>query len=547
MRDGPLEDQSTFSIPKVRSGEGLPRLVPALTLISHPATHRVGERLLMEELLGGAKVELSRMAPEFLRPGETQGAPLANGCLSRKPIVFAPGEGGRIQLFVEEGGTRVVVGGAPVVGGWEFGREELSAGIPLELADRVVLLLHMAESEANGPQDSLGMVGQSPGIRRVREHIRQVAGLQESVLIRGETGTGKELVAQAIHDNSPRRQARFVDVNMAAIPRELAEAELFGVRRGAFSGAIRERDGRFRVAQGGTLFLDEVGEMPPEVQVKLLRVLEQKEVYPVGSDLPVPTDVRLVAATDANLEAQSREGRFKEPLKYRLAKYEIRLPPLRERREDIGLLFFHFARQVLVELGDDIRCLEEPRDPRAEPWLPASLAARLVRAPWPGNIRQLHNLTRQLVIASRGKPHLRLEPTLEQELGPPVTPLGRPLRSMLVPDSQATPVPKAAVELAGAPRRRPADISEQELRAALRANSWDLKKVADQLGIPRPSIYDLLRKYNIRTAGDLSVEEIIRCYHECKGDLDAMVPRLEVSKQALRRRIKEIKELELGA
>jgi two-component system, NtrC family, nitrogen regulation response regulator GlnG len=540
MRDVQVEDPSTYSLPKARSGERAPRLVPALTLISHPATHRVGERLLMEELLDGKKVELSRMAPEFLRPGETQGAPLAHGCLSRKPIVFAPGEGGRIQLFVEEGGTQVVAG-VPVVGGWEFGPEELSAGVPLELADRVVLLLHMAESETSGPQDSLGMVGQSPGIRRVREHIVRVAGLQESVLIRGETGTGKELVAQAIHDNSPRRHARFLGVNMGAIPRELAEAELFGVKRGAHSSAIKDRDGHFRTAQGGTLFLDEVGEMPPEVQVKLLRVLQQKEMFPVGSSLPIPTDVRLVAATDANLEAQIREGRFREPLKYRLATYDIRLPPLRERREDIGLLFFHFARQVLVELGD-ARCLEEPRDPRAEPWLPASLAARLVHAPWPGNIRQLQNLTRQLVIASRGQPHLQLDPTLEQELGPPMTPLGRPLRSVHVPDSQPTPVPapRASAEPRAVPRRRPSDITEQELLAALEACAWEPKAAADRLGIARPSVYDLMARRNIRTAGDLTHQEIIDCYHACQGDLDAMVARLKVSKQALHRRIREL-------
>jgi two-component system, NtrC family, nitrogen regulation response regulator GlnG len=244
MPDGPLEKVDTVSIHQVRSGERAPQLVPALTLVSHPATHRVGERLLLKELLAGEKVLLSRMAPEFLRPGETRGAPLAHPCLSRRSIVFAPGEGGRIRLFVEEGGTRVVAGG-PIVGGWEFGPEELSAGIPLELAERVVLLLHQARSETEGPRDSLGLVGQSAGVQDVRKHIVQVAGLQESVLIRGETGTGKELVARAIHENSPRRQARFIGVNMGAIPKELAEAELFGVKKGAHSLALKDRDGHF--------------------------------------------------------------------------------------------------------------------------------------------------------------------------------------------------------------------------------------------------------------------------------------------------------------
>jgi two-component system nitrogen regulation response regulator GlnG len=212
---------------------------------------------------------------------------------------------------------------------------------------------------------------------------------------------------------------------------------------------------------------------------------------------------------------------------------------LRERREDIGLLFFHFAREELEAIGEAWRL--SPEDPSAEPWLPAPLAASLVRYSWPGNIRQLRNLTRQLVIASRGQPHLRVDPQLEKELGSVATPFGRPLRLAEEPDLQVTPTPKGLTEPKPVPRRRPSDISEQELLSALRANAWDLKKAADQLGIPRPSIYDLIdRSPNIRTAGDLTPEEITRCHRECQGNLDAMVQRLEVSKRALRRRINEL-------
>ncbi|HYO69075.1 MAG TPA: sigma-54 dependent transcriptional regulator [Archangium sp.] len=536
MREELPNDISTISLPKRGVGEQALPLVPALTLVSHPSTQRVGERLLLEQLLAGKKVELSRNAPDFVRPGQTQGAPLADPWLSRKPIIFAPGEGGRVRLLVEEGGTQVVAGDV-VRGGREFGPEELAAGIPLELAERVVLLLHLTEPDTGDAQDTLGMVGQSPAIRRVRRHIAQVADLKVSVLIRGETGTGKELVARAIHQHSRRRNARFLSVNLAAIATTLAEADLFGVKRGAFTHA-KERHGLFRAAQGGTLFLDELGEALPELQAKLLRVLEAEEVAPVGSDTSFSTDVRIVAATDANLEEQINKGRFKEPLKHRLAGYDIRLPPLRERREDIGLIFFHFAREELAAFGEAWRL--EPKDPYAEPWLPTSLAARLVRYSWPGNIRELRNLTRQLVIASRGQPQLRVDPQIDKELGPAATPLGRPLRPSEELDPHATPVPKAAAELKAVSRRKPADITAQELVAALRANSWDLKKAADQLGIPRPSIYDLLRKYNIRTAGELSAQEITRCYHECKGNLDAMVQRLEVSERALRRRINEL-------
>ncbi|HEX8433773.1 sigma 54-interacting transcriptional regulator [Archangium sp.] len=531
MNDGQTDDLATLSTtPRPSVGEQSPRAVPALTIISHPDIQRVGERLLLGALLTGGEVHLSRNAPAFVRPDGAPGTPLADRGLSRtKPIIFAPGPEGRVRLRVDEGGTWVVAG-EPVLGTREFGPEALSAGVPLELAERVVLLLHLMEPDSSAPfQDSLGMVGQGTGTRLVRKHIEQVADLQVPVLIRGETGTGKELVAQAIHARSKRRGERFVSVNLGAIPKDLAAAELFGANKGAYTGALG-REGFFRAAQGGTLFLDEVGEAPPEVQVMLLRVLETGEMYPVGGSTPITTNVRLVAATDANLEDQIRDGRFKAPLLHRLEGYAIRLPPLRARREDIGLLFFHFAREELEALGEGWRLTST--DPAAEPWLPAPLAARLVRYSWPGNIRQLRNLTRQLVIASRGQPRLRIDPQLERELGS--------ASALPPPAAYAVRVPEAP-EPKAVPRRKPSDVSEQELLAALRANSWDLKPAADQLGIPRTSIYDLIeRSKSIRTAGDLSVEEITRCFQECQGDLDAMVRRLEVSKQALRRRIKEL-------
>jgi two-component system nitrogen regulation response regulator GlnG len=529
MNDCPLDELATLSTtPKPSVGEQSPRLVPALTIISHPVIQRVGERLLLSELPMGGEVHLSRNAPAFVRPDGTPGTPLADRGLSRrKSIILASGPDGRVRLRVAEGGTRVVAG-EPVSGSREFGPEALTAGVPLELADRVVLLLHLTEPETNAPfQDSLGMVGQGAGTRHVRKHVEQIADLQVSVLIRGETGTGKELVARAIHARSKRRGERFVSVNLGSISKDLAPAELFGVHnKAAFTGAL-PREGLFRAAQGGTLFLDEVGEAPPEVQVLLLRVLETGEMYPVGGNMPIATNVRLVAATDANLEDQIREGRFKAPLLHRLAGYDIRLPPLRARREDIGLLFFHFAREELELLGEGWRLTST--DPAAEPWLPAPLAARLVRYSWPGNIRQLRNLTRQLVIASRGQPRLRVDPQLERELGSVSAPPAEQ-----APQAPEVPKPRAV------PRRKPSEVSKQELLEALRANSWDLKPAADQLGIPRTSIYDLMRSMNIRTAGDLCVEEITHCFQACQGNLDAMVQRLEVSKQALRRRTREL-------
>ena len=531
---------ATTAAEQARDRAQTPPRVAALTLLSHPQAHRVGEWLTLGGLARGDSVRLTRNAPDFLRPGAPLGLPLADPFMSRKPLVFSAGPEGAIRLFVEEDGTRVVAG-EPFQGAWEFTAEELAAGIPLELGGRVLLLLHLRTELPTASRESLGMVGQSVGLQLVRMAVEQVADLEVPVLVRGETGTGKELVARAIHARSGRRDERFVSVNLGAIPKELAAAELFGAHKGAYTGATREREGFFRAAQGGTLFLDEVGEASPEVQVMLLRVLETGEMYPVGAHTPVATDVRLVAATDAHLEEHIQQGRFKAPLLHRLAGYSIRLPPLRERREDIGPLFFHFAREALEALGEAWRLA--PEEPHAEPWLPASLMARLVCHPWPGNIRQLRNVARQLVIASRGQPTPTVDPQLEQELGPAPSRFGHPAaapRAEPSPPKSEAP-PEHATPAAPAGRRKPSDISEPELLAALRHHAWDFQAAGDALGIPRASLYDRVKKtQGVRTAGDLSAEEISQSFHACQGDLDAMVQRLEVSKRALRRRVKEL-------
>ena len=245
-------------------------------------------------------------------------------------------------------------------------------------------------------------------------------------------------------------------------------------------------------------------------------------------------DVRLITATDADLEGRIRQGHFKAPLLHRLAGYEIQVPPLRERREDLGVLFLHFVRQELEALGDGAWL--ERAATRPEPWLPTPLAARLVSFSWPGNVRQLRNLTRQIVIASRGLDSLRASERLMSELD-----------ATAVPEHDTPPAPSstreapAAEEPAPAPRRKPSDVTDAELVEALRASGWDLKSAAQRLGITRPSLYMLIDKSpSLRTAGDLSVEEISRCFQECGGDVEAMARRLEVSKRGLQRRVREL-------
>jgi len=493
--------------------------VPALTVLSHPAMSRAGERALLEALAAGEEVAISRMGPELRRRGQPAGAPLEDPFVSRRPFTLAPGRDGGVLLRVGEDGTSVSVGLQPVRGELALGPEAIARGVPLVLCQRIVLLLHVVELDGYGPEDQLGLVGESAGLRQVRQQIRNVMDLDVPVLVRGETGTGKEQVARALHENGSRRHGTLVPVNLAAIPKDLAAAELFGVKRGAFTGADRDREGLFQRAHGGTLFLDEVGEAPPEVQVMLLRVLESGDLFPVGGVSPVKLDVRLVAATDADLEARMRAGQFRAPLLHRLAGYEIHLPPLRERLEDIGLLFAHFARQELEKVGEVERLA--PANPRAEPWLPANLALALLGYSWPGNVRELRNKARQLIISNRGRPSLAPDARLARELG--LSP---------APDSNPPKAPE--------PRRKPSDVSRDELVAALRACEWEQAAAAIRLGLPRSSVHFLIEKYRVRTAGDLTTEEIIRAHQELGGKLGVMASTLEVSRPALRRRAKEL-------
>ncbi|HEX2685817.1 MAG TPA: sigma 54-interacting transcriptional regulator [Kofleriaceae bacterium] len=530
-------DAST-EIPRGPRAAPLEALIPALTIAAHPDPERIGDRLVLDRIAAGREVLLSRGSPEFLGAGRALGAPLADRFVSRTPIRVEPAVGGGIRIACEAG-TTIAIGDAEVAGAIDLAPLGPADGVPIVLADRVVLVLHLVERGDDGiGGDPYGMVGRGLGVARLRRAIAQVADLQVPVLIRGETGTGKELVSRALHAGGPRRHGPFVSVNLATIARELAASELFGAVRGAFTGATRDRDGLFRAARGGTLFLDELGEASPEVQASLLRVLETGELYPVGGDTPVTTDVRVIAATDADLDAQIRDGRFKAPLLHRLAGCELRLPPLRERPEDIGLLFHHFAREELVAIGDGDRLA--PADPLADPWLPASVMVRLLRYRWPGNIRQLRNVTRQLLIASRGRPQLQLDARLAAELtaGAPEGPAGPG------PGTGHILTPEAPAASPGKPseaRRRPAEVAEPELIAALRANAWDLKAAADHLGIPRASIYHVIARCpNVRTAGDLAPAEIERCHREYNGDLDRMSAHLEVSRRALGRRVKEL-------
>jgi two-component system nitrogen regulation response regulator GlnG len=235
------------------------------------------------------------------------------------------------------------------------------------------------------------LVGRSPELLEIFKTVGRVATRDVSVLITGESGTGKELVARAIHAASPRAQAPFAAVNAAAIPRDLLESELFGHERGAFTGAVAARAGLFREASGGTLFLDEIGDMPVELQAKLLRVLQSAEVTPVGGRDGFPVDVRVIAATHRDLDASVREGSFREDLLYRLRVVPLKIPPLRERREDIPTLAEHFMARYAEELTGGPR------------WFADTTLDRLSQHDWPGNVRELENAIKRALVLSSGE------------------------------------------------------------------------------------------------------------------------------------------------
>lgn len=493
-------------------------LVPALTILSHPDLRRIGDIAPLLELGLDCQVALSRTEPSFAPPGAIWDArPLDDPYLSRRPWILRP-VGAGVSLHSHGSSIDLEMHGEPVADGVEISDVDLGRGVVVTLEHRIALLLHHIPTELPPSGSGSDMVGASAGLTRVRAAIGRVADLDVPVLLRGESGTGKELAARSLHDRSRRAARPFVAVNLGALSPSLAASELFGHVKGAFTGAVTAREGYFRAAEGGTLFLDEVGEAPSEVQAMLLRALDNGQIVPVGSHTPRQVDVRLVAATDSDLEGRARRGDFKEPLLHRLSAYEIQLPPLRERRDDLGRLFVFLAREFLRDLGEEE--LLDRCDPDAPPWLPADLMTRLAGFHWPGNVRQLKNVVRQLVIDSRSERQLRA---------------GARLETLLTEPPAAEPDPTA--DSPGV-SRRPAQVTDAELEAAMRGCRFEPAAAARQLGISRPSLYNLIGRHpTLRTAEDVPENELEAALADAEGDPGRAAERLEVSVRALARRL----------
>ncbi len=334
-------------------------------------------------------------------------------------------------------------------------------------------------SELDGRRSFRDIIGQSPPMREIFALIPQVAESEAPVLVRGPSGTGKELVAQAVHDLSPRKDSAFIRVNSGALPDTLLESELFGYVRGAFTGANRDKQGRFQLAHGGTLFLDEIGDISQASQVKLLRALEEGEIQPLGSAKTIKVDVRLICATNQNLERMVADGLFREDLYYRIRVIPIDLPPLNQRREDIPLLIAHFVK------------LHSARTGRPAPGISRKAMRLLYDYKYPGNVRELRNIIeRAFVLCSTS--------TIEPKCLPPEVVYSSDANDPRAPVAGPLPSEKKIVLTDSIGQAARPDTTEvRKLLSVLETHGWNRTNTAKELGIGRTTLWRRMKGYGL--------------------------------------------------
>jgi DNA-binding NtrC family response regulator len=310
------------------------------------------------------------------------------------------------------------------------------------------------------------VVGKSKKMQELFDLIESVAASEANILIQGENGTGKELIANAIHHKSKRAKGPFIKINCAAIPKDLIESELFGYKRGAFTGATMDKEGLFEMAEGGSLLLDEIGEMPSYLQTKLLRVLQEREYRPIGSDRIVHVDFRLICATNIELEAALRDGRLREDLYFRINTITLRVPPLRERTEDIPLLCDFFLDKFRNRYQRNVKTLAP------------SVYHLLIRNRWPGNVRELENAIERAVLVAKGSEIVTSD----------------------LPESIREEAPGGA-DFVIPPHRTLAEIERMAILQTLQRTNWNKQEAAQILGLYRPTLYSKMKKHSIQDAG----------------------------------------------
>lgn len=549
----------------------------------HPDTHRIGEHCRI--LADADTFTLGRDAPDFAQAGGAAPAPLNDPYVSRAACSFTR-EDGVWRLCRESGRSRLRVDGREHTRPLLLGEGELRQGLILTLGMRVVIYLRLQDLRPQGlpnsprprvenppvdvsslaadHREALQLSAMLPGVSeamlQLREAVRAAAASGEDVLLIGPTGTGKERVARAIHALATDAGAPWVAVNMAALPGEIAAASLFGVRRGAYTGADSHRDGFFQQAQGGTLFLDEVGDTPPSVQPQLLRALQERELQVLGGPAQ-RVELRVVSAMETDPDVFA--GALRASLRFRLGAQEIRLPPLAERREDIGL---HAAQHLQACAAGEGREWRPDPENNAELMRWARCFELLLRYHWPGNVRELLHRVAQIYAASPER--LQVPAQVLESLSAVVTPdetlsgaqSAAPAASRSAPNASPGSAakragPSGAGEIPEGPAPdglgvseqhggrgtpiRLADLSEEAFLAVWEGSNREVASVARQLGVSRPAIYRRLKSMSTcRLAADVPLGELLATLDECRGDLAAAAERLCVSRPGLEARLR---------
>ncbi len=493
-----------ITIPEIEAGgAGQTAVGLRFTILYHPHSERIGEVSDLPCLGPGETASLSRLEPEFVPlRGERVARPLLDPYLSRSPLVLQRNSAG-LEFGVPAPGSSLSVDGEIAAETCQLAEAQLKRGVSLLLARRVLLFLHYFQG-VEIAENSCGLVGECESLQRIRAQVGRVSVSDTPVLLFGESGTGKELLARALHRQSDRSEAPLVAVNMAAIPEELAASELFGVSRGAYTGADSDRQGYFQRAAGGTLFLDEIGACSVGVQPQLLRALQEGEIQTPGGRVE-KVEVRIIAATDATLDAPA--SGFSLALRHRLAGFEIHLPPLRERTEDLGRLMLHLLPELLTS--------EQDQDPLViAQW--ACLFQDFASYDWPGNVRELRNFCEQISMASAGTGGLSIPENVELAV-----------RAGSIATSSDNRV-----------AYRPAvSLSDGEVRDAMASAQFEISRAARNLDISRQTLYRRIEAIeDLRVVSDIPSAEIEAVYHECKAGSELAAARLQVSRAGLVRR-----------
>ncbi|QFU75007.1 sigma-54-dependent Fis family transcriptional regulator [Halioglobus maricola] len=524
----PDTDATESTLPSLDAA--LPGLRPRnrliATIVYHPDLTRVGDYALIPR--SRAPIILGRETMGFRQVPGGRERYLDEPYLSRRALCIEFTAAG-LHLQREPHASRCRVDGAELDGDLLIDQEQLERGVAILLAHCVVLWLAMGqEREAETEALDYGLVGSSSYTQSLRHQLAQVSGTDMDVLLRGATGTGKEVLARAIHASSNRSQRRMVTVNMAAIPASLAPAALFGANRGAYTGADKSRPGYFQQAAGGILFLDEIGDAPAEVQPQLLRALQEREIQAVGGEV-TKVELRVISATDADVDNKESGNGFNAALRHRLAALEIVLQPLSAHREDLGELLSYFLQQSFAGQGRE-RLLTGPENTARKVAGWANFYYECLRCDWPGNIRQLQNACRQVAVASRtalvvpaplldmfmqgaarGGPGVSEAPTVEQRL------------------------------------RQIADVTEEEFAKAMHEHECEVRPVARSLNVSRQAVYrKIASDERYRLAADISEDELRDALARCSGDAEKVARQLEISPSGLRARLRQEQALHRG-